>query len=299
MRWRGLVTVAVTGCLVAGACAGGDRSAGPDATEGVRIGAFDFDESRLVAELYATALEAEGLAVVRLGSVGPREIVAPALEQGLIDVVPEYLGTAVSYFGTSTTGADTTASRETLASLLAPRGLAPLEPAPAQDTNVVAVTAQRAAALDLSRISDLRPMAADLRFGGPVECPDRPLCLLGLRDVYQLEFADFVPMRSLHLTAAALERGDIDVGLFFSTSAELDDAGLVVLDDDRHLQPAENLVPVVRTAALDRWGPTLAATLDRVSANLTTEVLRELNGEVGDGRPVAEVASDWLALSTE
>ncbi len=291
----------VSGLLIIGfalvsACGGtATDETGPTGEDGVRVASFDFAESELLAELYAQALESAGLPVVRMGRAGPREVVAPAIELDRIDLVPEYLGTALQFYGATTTDPDPTTSAAALADRLAPRGLRALEPAAAQDANAVVVTRAFAAEYDLRMISDLADLAADLRFGGPVECPERPLCLVGLSEVYGLDFAEFIPQRSLPLTAEALHWGEIDVGLLFTTSSEADDDALVLLEDDRRLQPAENVVPVARESALARWGPGVTAALDRVSAALDTADLREMNRAVSEGMAVADVASAWLS----
>jgi osmoprotectant transport system substrate-binding protein len=287
-----LLIAVVTAATISTACGDGAERVAPSEADGVRIASFDFDESRLVAEVYAQALELVGLDVVRLGSIGPREVIAPALEQGLIDLVPEYLGTASKHFGATST------DRAGLSAALARRELVALEPAPAQDVNVFVVTEETAAALGLVHISDLSGSAAGLRIGGPVECPGRPLCLEGLQTRYGLDFAEFVPQRSLAVTAEALRRNEIDVGVLFSSAPEVSEGPFVVLDDDRRLQPPENIVPLVRQAALDRWGPTLERALDRLSRRLTTSALRSMNAAVGDGDSVETAAAAWLNAVT-
>jgi osmoprotectant transport system substrate-binding protein len=276
----GTLAVSSVGCG-----GGGDPS---DGAPPVRLGAFDFAESEVLADVYALALEAAGLPVERLGSIGPREVVAPALERGLVDVVPEYLGTAAAYFGAVD---DDVAA---LAAVLEPRGLVPLTPSPAEDSNVLVVIAARADERGWSDISDLRTEAPTLRLGGPVECPDRPLCLVGLRETYGLGFARFVPQRTLAVTAEALRRDEIDVGVMFSTAAELADDRFVVLEDDLGLQPDENVVPLVSREVLERWGDDLVAPLEAVSAALTTEAVREMNRQVDAGTSAAEAAAAWL-----
>ncbi len=266
----------------------------PDPSTGVRIASFDFAESALLAELYAQVVESEGIPVVRLGAVGPREVVAPAMELDLIDLVPEYLGTSLQYAGEPEPNPDTSSALATLRALLAERRLTALGVASAEDKNVVVVTTDTADREGLTTISDLAPLAPTQRFGGPAECPDRPLCLAGLEAVYGLRFGEFVPQRSLTFTIEALRRGEIDVGLLFSTAPQLAADDIIELLDDRRMQPAENVVPVIRTDALDRWGPGLATGLDALSQHLTTEDLRALNAEVADDRPVDEVARRWL-----
>lgn len=283
-----LLILAVTGCADSTPPAG----TGPD--QGVRIASFDFAESALLAELYAQVIAERGLPVVRMGRIGPREIIAPALELDRIDLVLEYLGTARRYAGAPDTESVTALARDDLSARLEPRGLVALEASPAQDRNVLAITREAADLNGLVRISDLSDIAADAVFGGPAECPDRELCLIGLESVYGLRFAEFVPQRSLSFTAEALRRGEIDVGLMFSTAAELTDSSLVVLEDDLGLQPAENVVPVVRSTAIDRWGDDLVDAADRLSGRLTTVDLRVLNRRVAGGDDVSDVAREWL-----
>lgn len=276
--------------MVAAACGGSDpASTGPVDSDRVRIASFDFAESQLLAELYAQVLEGADIPVVRLGAVGPREVVAPALEGNVVDLVPEYLGTASGHFDAATT------DLAGLAAALEPRGLVALTPASAEDVNVFVVTRTVADQQVLTQLSDLARVAPTARFGGPVECPERPLCLPGLADTYGLTFAEFIPQQSLELTAEALRRGEIDVGLMFSTSAVLEPNEFVALLDDRELQPPENVVPLVRAEAVERWGATLPDSLDGLSRSLTTEELREMNRRVDDGEPVAVVAASWLA----
>ena len=124
--------------------------------------------------------------------------------------------------------------------------------------------------------------------------PRAPLCLKGLQDLYRLRFARFEAMPSRAVTAAALETGEIDVGMIETTDPNLVGADLVQLADDRNLQPADNVVPVVRRQVLDAYGPPLVRLVNAVSARLTTAELTRLNLQVAEGRPPAEVAAGWL-----
>ena len=126
-----------------------------------------------------------------------------------------------------------------------------LDYASAQDRNEIVVTRRTAQRFDLHTISDLRPVASDLDFGGPPECPSRPHCLQGLESLYDLHFASFHPLDAGGpLTVAALKEAQIDVGLMFTTDPQISRNGFVALRDDRHLHPAENVVPVVRPKSL-------------------------------------------------
>src|SRR5674536_396751 len=202
--------------------------------------------------------------------LGSREVVEPAMEQGLVDLVPEYAGSALRFLqsaaasSTSPAGAEssvTTAVADAATSLsaaLGERGLVALALAAAEDQNGVAVTAATATARGLHQVSDLAPIASSLAFGGPPECPERPFCLAGLRDRYDLRFRVFLPMPSRQITAEALLGAEIDVGMLETTDPHLGDGRIVHLADDRGLQPAENVVPVVRRQVAERYGSGLA-----------------------------------------
>jgi osmoprotectant transport system substrate-binding protein len=291
----GWTAIAVIGLSVAACTSGDGASDGQLPADGVRIASFDFAESEILAELYAQTLESVDVPVIRLGVVGPREVVAPSLQLDRLDLVPEYLGTALQFFGATTTDPETSSPATSLQTVLAGKGLSALEPSPAQDANAVIVTAEFAETHDATSISDLAGSASELRFGGPVECPERPLCLIGLAEVYGLTFAEFVPQRSIGVTVEALRRNEIDVGLAFTTSPELADTAFVVLADDLGLQPEENIIPVIRQSALDAWGTSLVDALNDLSAALTTADVRAMNRLVDDGASVDDVAADWLA----
>ena len=171
-----------------------------------------------------------------------------------------------------------------------------LDAAPAQNVNTFVVSEETAQRYGLTTLSDLAGVAPELVLGGPPECATRPLCQVGLRDVYGLEFADFVALEAGGpVTHQALGDGYVDVALLFSTDPELVD--YVELTDDRHLQPAENVTPLVRTEIVDRWGADVVAVINAVSHELDTDTLRKLNtanaATPGAG-DVAAIAADWL-----
>lgn len=259
------------------------------------VASFNFDESRVLAELYAQALEDEGIPVRRELDLGPRELVLPALRQGLIDVVPEYLGTLLDAAarGPRRAQSDPRLLSALVDAALEPWGLEVLTPSSASDPNAVVVTRATAEERALGAISDLVPIAHDLTLGGPPECPIRDRCLPGFEEVYALRFGRFLPFDGARLVRQALLEGVIDAGVLFTTDGFLAGDDLVVLTDDRGLQPAENIVPVVRTDRV-AGGPA-AAVLDEVSAALTTSELRFLNWRVtvAHGSPAAE-ARGWL-----
>jgi osmoprotectant transport system substrate-binding protein len=268
----------------------------PDAM--ITVGSFDFPESVLLADLYAGALAAKGFPARVLPDLGPRELVDPALMSGLVQVVPEYSGSALEFIsvGRLSATSDTTATSRVLAEQAAGRGLVAGRPSAAQDGNVIVVTAATAARYRLRSIENLAKVAPRLVFGGPPECPQRVYCLQGLRRVYGLRFRAFVPLDAGGpLTLQALEAGDIGVALLFSTDPAITADHLVVLADDRGLQPAESVVPLVRRDAVARYGPRLLAVLNTVSARLTTGSLRALDARVQlPGEDPHLVAESWL-----
>jgi osmoprotectant transport system substrate-binding protein len=264
----------------------------------ITVGSFDFPESVLLADIYAGALTAQGFPVRVLPDLGPRELVDPALMSGLVQVVPEYSGSALEFvsLGRQSATSDAAATGRALAEQAAARGLAAGRPSAAQDANVIVVTAATAARYDLRSVADLARVAPRLAFGGPPECPEEVYCLLGLKQVYGLRFRVFIPLDAGGpLTLQALQAGDIGVALLFSTDPAITTDHLVVLADDRGLQPAENVVPLVRRDAVARYGPRLLAVLDTVSARLTTGSLRALNAQVElRGQDPRLVAQSWL-----
>ena len=268
--------------------------------DAITVGSFDFAESALLAEIYSQALEAEGFTVRRAFNLGPREFVAPALHSGLIELLPEYAGTAVQFssLGDTVASSDPAAAHAALEQVLLGSRVTALAPSPARDANAMVVTRQTADRLKLRRVSDVTKVASTLTFGGPPECPSRPLCLVGLKRVYALDFAEFVPLDAGGpLTRQALANGNVDIALMFTTDPAIDGERFVELEDDRRLQPAESVTPLVRTEVVERWGPRVVAAIDAVSRGLTTENLRELNGELTSGTSVVAAATSWLTAS--
>ena len=258
------------------------------------IGSTDFTEQQVVAEMYALTLEDAGYTVDRRYQLGSREVVFPALQSGELDVTPEYVGTLLEFINGGA-GEATADTQETLDLLLEqlPDGLTMLAPSEAQDKNALALTQETADELGASAVSDLEGEAGSLVLGGPPECPQRPLCLPGYEDTYGLDFASFTPLDAGGpLTTAALNDGDIDIGLVFSTQGAIAANNWVVLEDDEGLQPAENITPAVREEVLNGE---IEELLDGVSAVLTTEKLIDLNRRVDiDGEAPEDAALSFL-----
>ncbi len=297
---RSLAASFLAGLLVlASACSSGAPPVGPAQIlrdDAVTIASFNFGESVLLAELYAQAIEARGIRVDRELDLGPRELVLPSLDKGLVELVPEYAGSLLDFLAGGGASASLTDTRSQLVAALERRGLTPLASSSAQDQNGFAVTHSFASERGIEAISDLASVEG-LVLGGPPECPQRSLCEPGLEGAYGIDFASFVPLdQSGTLTTDALVRGVVDVALIFTTSSEIVRNRFVLLRDDRHLQPAENVTPVIREDTLERFGPGLVAAIDAVSNKLTTDELRDLNAQVEiRGRAPADVAHDWLS----
>jgi osmoprotectant transport system substrate-binding protein len=297
MRITALASVATMLFACGGSASNSAQStpAGPNGE--IRIASYDFTESVLLAEIYAIALRDDGARVRVVADLGSREVVDPALMQGEVDVVPEYTGTALSFLtGVATPSA--ISARDTskrLRRAFAARRVVTLNYSPAEDQNGYVVATRAAVRHHWNRISDLRPDAASLVFGGPPECVERPLCLVGLRNVYGLHFRSFRSFGDQSVTAQALLSGEIDVGLLDTTNGALANPGLRLLRDDRRLQPVENVVPAVNSAAFARDAPRLTRVLNGVSARLHTSDLAEMNRAVDvGGRSPHAVAEEWL-----
>jgi osmoprotectant transport system substrate-binding protein len=264
----------------------------------IDVGSFDFPESVLLANIYADALKAKGFPVRVLPGLGSRELVDPALMSGLIQLVPEYAGSALQFIslGQMSATSDVMVTNKALTEQMADRGIVAGLPAAAQNANAIVVRPSTASRYRLRSIADLARVAPRLTFGGPPECPGRAYCLPGLRQSYGLRFKSFIPLDAGGpLTLQALQAGDIDVALLFSTDPSISARHLVVLADDRRLQPAENITPLVSRDVVARYGAGLVAALNAVSARLDTLTLRALDARVEtNGQDPHQVAESWL-----
>ena len=289
-----LVLLALLAACTAAAPTPPPPTGGPD--EVLRLASYDFHENQVLVEVYAEAARRAGIPTTVQHDAGTREILAPALSQGVVDVLVDYLGTALAFARPDALPEQRPQAElhAALASALSSRGVAVLRPALAEDKNGFAITEAFARRHDVATLSGVAALAPDLRFGGPPECPERPYCLPGLRRVYGVEFGEVLAMPSRAATAEALVSGQIDVGLLETTDARLAGSDLLLLADDRRLQPHENVVPLVRTDALERWGDRLRTAFDDVSARLTTGGVGRLNREMElQGLTPQEAASRW------
>jgi osmoprotectant transport system substrate-binding protein len=290
--------------LVAGACSSSGGSskttAGTTATTAaakpdITIGSEKFSESIIVNEIYAKALESAGYKVTRKFRLGTRETYEPALERGEITMVADYAATLLEFVdknaGEATPDAAATVAK--LNSHLSAKGLTALDPAPAIDANAFAVTKTNADRYHLTKISDLKPLASQWKLGAPPECKTRKFCGLGLQTVYGLTFKGYVPLDfDGPLTKGALKKGDVQVGELGTTDGTVDDNGFVILEDDKHLQNADNITPVLQTKLLN---DDLKALINRVSAALLTKDLATLDKRADVDKEDPEVVADsWV-----
>jgi osmoprotectant transport system substrate-binding protein len=300
-----LSTATVAFAVMCGACTPASGGALSEDIHGagqhgpaIVVGSFDFPESVLLADIYGRVLAAHGFPVRILPGLGTRELVDPALMSGLIQVVPEYAGSALQFIslGRLSATSDVMATNKALTELTAGQGVVAGLPAAAQNANAIVVRPATASRYHLRSIADLAGVAPRLVFGGPPECPGRAYCLPGLRQRYGLHFKSFIPLDAGGpLTLQALEAGDTDVALLFSTDPSISARHLVVLADDHRLQPAENITPLVSRDVVARYGTGLMAVLNTVSACLDSASLRALNARVENtGRTPRQVADSWL-----
>jgi osmoprotectant transport system substrate-binding protein len=253
-----------------------------------------FAENQLVAEMYAQVLEHAGYTVERELDLRSRESSQNALESGRIDVKPEYLSSLLLFMDRSAEASEDPADAAgQLRELLRSRGLTLLTPSPAEDTNQFVATAETAERYDLTTMSSLAAVADRLTLGAPAECPQRAFCLPGLKSVYGIVFNDFQPTDvGGPLTIAALSNDEVQVALMFSTDPRISENGFVPLVDDRQLQDAENITPVIRS---DTLNDEIRGLLDAVSARLSNDTLTDLVGQVViDGEDVSTVARRFL-----
>jgi osmoprotectant transport system substrate-binding protein len=293
--------VALALCLVAVACTSttpdAARPSGPGKGTIVVGVSGAFAENQIVAEMYASVLEHAGYTVERPFDLRSREISQSALESGQIDLKPEYLSSLLLFLDASADPSDDPADVAAKdGALLASRGISVLTPSPAQDTNTFVANSETAQRLGLTTMSSLAAVANQLTLGAPPECPQRPFCLTGLRDTYGILFYDFEPLDAGGpQTVEALKTNDVQIGLLFSTDPRIRANGFVPLVDDKHLQDAENITPVIRT---DKLNDEIVGLLDAVSAELTTDNVTTLVGKVViDGQDVATVARDFLTAN--
>jgi osmoprotectant transport system substrate-binding protein len=283
---------------------------GGGSTPTIKIGSVGFDEARVMAEVYAQVLEANGYTVDRSGiGLGARPVVAPAIENGQIDLQPEYIGSRLGYelangADPSIPGpsGDSAANATNLQRALDAKNLTVLAYTPGIDTNAFVVRADTAAQYKLAKLSDLAAVQDQLKWGLPTDCPTNPLCGApgGALEQYGISPATIAGATLLSACdtpmANALKAGTIDIAELCSTQPDILVNGWVVLTDDKHTQPADNVAPIVRNDYLAKVdAASFEKLLNDVSAVIDTPTLAELYKEVAvDKKDPGAVASAWL-----
>jgi osmoprotectant transport system substrate-binding protein len=310
-RARLLPLVAVGLSLLLSACGGGGDAFSADqgasgapsgAAETITVGGASFTESLIMMEMYKALLEDAGYQVT-LQPVDNRELYAPELQSGNIDAVPEYAATLAEFLNRAKNGptakavasGDVDATVQALRELAEEQGLEVLEPADAANQNAFFVTKDFAQQHDLQTLSDLGASGLPVVLAGTAECPKRPKCEIGLRETYGINITENLPLGFGSVqNKQAVVQGKAQIGLSGTTDGTLSDLGLVVLEDDKGLQNADNLVPVVHAAG-PAGSDEVAAVLNRLSAQLSTDDLAELNRRVDEDREqAADVARSYL-----
>lgn len=298
-RWafRALMSSILGLSLIGSACgsSGGGSPASTGGSKGtITIAGFNFPESNILANVYGGALHGAGYTINYKPSLGAREVVAPALQRGDIDMYIGYAATDLEFYN-GAKGEATPDAAQTVAKLntyLQAKGLKATEAAPAIDTNAFAVLKSGKYGSD-TKLSELTSVAGQMTLGGPPECPQRPFCQVGLQKVYGLNFKAFKPLDSGGpLTKAALDKGDIDIGLIFSSDSAFSTGKYVQLQDDKHLQNADNVVPIGASKVMSS---DVTSILNKVSAKLTTDALIQMNKSSDvDKEDPSTIAADWL-----
>jgi osmoprotectant transport system substrate-binding protein len=297
---RKLALGAMALALVVSACSTGG---GSKAT--IKIGSVGFAEAKVMAEVYAQALEAKGFTVDRTGiGLGQRPVVAPAIESGQIQMQPEYIGSRLVYEGGSS-GPDAATNLSDLQAKLNAKNLTVLNYTPAVDTNAFVVRAETAAQFNLTKMSDLAAVQTQLKFGLATDCLTNAVCGApgGALSQYGIT-PDTIAAATLlepctTAMADALKNNTVDVAELCSTGPEIIVNGWVSLADDLHTQPADNIAPIVRNDYLSKLSTAdqdlFKKTLNDVSAQVDTATLADLYKQVDvDHKDLADVARTWL-----
>jgi osmoprotectant transport system substrate-binding protein len=287
--------------LVAAACGSGeddDGTTGGSQEKGeLTVGSDAFAEAQIMGEMYAQVLENAGYTINRQLDIEAREVRLPAMESGEVDIAPEYLASLLSVVDPSQTpSGDPEEAAQQLEQPLSEMGLTVLDPSNVIDTNALVVTQELADQEGFSQTSDLAPIAGELTLGGPTECPRRPFCIPGFEKTYGIEFGDFKALE-YGASITALSGGEIDVALLFSTDGSIAENNFVVLEDDKNLQAADNITPLVREESLN---DEIESLLNEVSASIETDKITELNKranvDVEDPKDLAEEYLNELGL---
>jgi osmoprotectant transport system substrate-binding protein len=287
-------TASATAASGAATTSGGTNPLSSGAASGtVVVGSANFPENEVLAEVYALALKAKGVNVTTKLNIGAREVYYPQVESGAITIIPEYNGTLLSVEVNKTSTAKTTADVDAALAAGLPSSLEVLNPATAQDSDSVTVTAATAAKYHLTSIADLKPYAASMVLGAPPEFKTRSDGIAGLKATYGLTFKSFDPLDEAGpITLAALTSGKVQAADVFTTTPAIISDKLVTLTDPKSNFAAQNVIPLVYKSAAT---PTITDTLNAVDAKLTTAALLQLDTAVITNKEdYTTAAQQWL-----
>ena len=290
--------MAIVAAIALGACGGDDDATPKEARTSepaVRIGTKDFTEQFILGELYSRALRAKGFRVELKRDVGSSEIIHQALEGGALDMYPEYIGVLLSEIANRRERPDSPRAAHRAAKAFEERrGFTLLAMTPFSDSNALAVKRSFARRHDLRTIADLGEVPGRVEIGAAPEFRTRYEGLVGLTERYRL---DNLQVKSLPIGKqyAALEEGDVDAAAVFTTAGQLRGRDYVLLEDPRGLFASQHVAPVISRRTVRDHGRRLTATLDAVSARLTTQAMRKMNAAVDeDRRSPGSVADAFL-----
>jgi glycine betaine/choline ABC-type transport system substrate-binding protein len=266
------------------------------------IGSKNFTEQFILGEIYAQALEAAGYDVSTDLNLGSEQVALKALQSGDISGYPEYTSTALtSFFNTppEDVPSDAQEAVDQTQDQFANLGLTAFAPTPFADANAVGLLTSTADQLGLSKISDLSGKSEDLTLAGSPECRQRIDCLAGLEKYYGLQFGKFTPI-DIGLRYEVLDKGDADLSILFTSDAQLfvDPDKYTLLEDDKGVLPAGNVIFISDQKVADEAGPDYQATIEKVQQGLTLEAMQELNARVDvDKEKPEDVAAEYLKES--
>ena len=298
MRLPRMLALGASMLVLFSACAVGGSS-----KPTIKIGSDGFYESKLMAEIYGQALEHNGYTVDRTGiGLGTRKVSAPALESGKIDLKPEYIGSGLAYYDATKTTGDPASNAAALAAILNGKGggITVLNYSPAADQNAFVVTQTTATKYHLATMSNLTAVATQLKFGVATDCATNAVCAAAIKTAYGIDLSSALPLSACDQPMVdALKAGTIDVGELCSTQPDIAQNGWVVLTDDKHTQPADNIAPLVRNDYLAKVDKTSFETiLNNISAKMNTADLTKLNAEYSfDKKDISVIATEWLTTN--
>ncbi len=285
-----LGAIVVGASLALSGCAAGDPLATDDTaapTDTIVVGSQEYYSNEIIAEIYSQALENAGFTVERKFQIGQRDAYLPALESGEVDLFPEYTGNLLQFYSPDTTA---TTSEDVFAELATalPAGLTVLDQASATDQDSYNVTADFAAANNLSSLEDLAAVTTPLVLGGNAELEERPYGPAGLLEKYGVTVG-FAATGDT--TVEDLLAGTVNIANVYSADPRIQTENLVTLADPKGLFLASNVVPLVNADVADQ----IADVINAVQAKLTPEGLVALNVQsTVDQLSSADIATQWL-----